>query len=63
LKGKLKLGAKSGMLRSVLVVFQFWASIILIIGTVVVYRQLHYIQTKNLGFNKDQVLIVMVLVR
>ena len=58
LKGKLKLGAKSGMLRSVLVVFQFWASIILIIGTVVVYRQLHYIQTKNLGFNKDQVLIV-----
>ena len=58
LKGKLKLGAKSGSLRSVLVVFQFWASIILIIGTVVVYRQLHYIQTRNLGFNKDQVLVV-----
>jgi putative ABC transport system permease protein len=58
LKGKLKLGSKSGILRSVLVVFQFWASIILIIGTVVVYRQLHYIQTRNLGFNKDQVLIV-----
>jgi putative ABC transport system permease protein len=58
LKGKLKLGAKSGGLRSVLVVFQFWASIILIIGTVVVYRQLHYIQTRNLGFNKDQVLVV-----
>jgi len=58
LKGKLKLGAKSGGLRSVLVVFQFATSIILIIGTVVVYRQLHYIQTRNLGFNKDQVLIV-----
>jgi len=58
LKGKLKLGAKSGGLRSVLVVFQFATSIILIIGTVVVYRQLHYIQTRNLGFNKDQVLII-----
>jgi len=58
LKGKLKLGAKSGGLRSVLVVFQFATSIVLIIGTVVVYRQLHYIQTRNLGFNKDQVLIV-----
>jgi len=58
LKGKLKLGTKSGSLRSVLVVIQFATSIILIIGTVVVYRQLHYIQTRNLGFNKDQVLIV-----
>ncbi|HKB44384.1 MAG TPA: FtsX-like permease family protein, partial [Chitinophagaceae bacterium] len=58
LKGKLKLGNKSGDLRSVLVVFQFATSIILIIGTVVVYRQLHYIQNKNLGFNKDQVLII-----
>ena len=43
LKGKLKLGSKSGSLRSVLVVIQFATSIILIIGTVVVYRQLHYI--------------------
>jgi putative ABC transport system permease protein len=58
LKGKLKLGTNSGGLRSVLVVFQFATSIILIIGTVVVYRQLHYIQTRNLGFNKDQVLVV-----
>ena len=58
LKGKLKLGTKSGSLRSVLVVFQFFTSIVLIIGTIVVYRQLHYIQTRNLGFNKDQVLVV-----
>jgi putative ABC transport system permease protein len=58
LKGRLKLGNKSGGLRSLLVVFQFATSIILIIGTIVIYRQLHYIQTKNLGFNKDQVLIV-----
>jgi putative ABC transport system permease protein len=58
LKGKLKLGSKSGGLRSVLVVFQFATSIILIVGTIVVYEQLNYIQTKNLGYNKDQLLIV-----
>ena len=58
LKGKLNLGSKSGGLRSVLVVFQFAISIILIVGTIVIYKQLHYIQTKNLGYNKDQVLIV-----
>lgn len=58
LKGKLKLGSKGGGLRSVLVVFQFAVSIILIVGTIVVYKQLHYIQTKNIGFNKDQVLVV-----
>src|SRR4029078_10938571 len=58
LKGKLKLGTNRGGPGRVLGVFQFATSIILIIGTVVVYRQLHYIQTRNLGFNKDQVLIV-----
>lgn len=58
LKGKLKLGSKGGGLRSVLVVIQFTTSIVLIIGTIVVYNQLHYIQNKNLGFNKDQVLII-----
>lgn len=58
LKGKFKLNSKSGGLRNVLVVFQFFTSIVLIIGTLVVYRQLHYIQSKNIGFNKDQVLII-----
>lgn len=58
LKGRLKAGTNSGKLRSTLVVFQFTTSIVLIIATIVVYRQLHYIQTRDLGFNKDQVLIV-----
>ncbi|MBS1745880.1 MAG: ABC transporter permease [Bacteroidetes bacterium] len=58
LKGKLKLGSKGGGLRSVLVVFQFATSIILIVGTIIVYEQLHFIQTKNLGYNKDQVLVI-----
>ncbi|HYE55423.1 MAG TPA: ABC transporter permease [Chitinophagaceae bacterium] len=58
LKGKLKSGARSGGFRSVLVVFQFFISIGLIICTIVTFRQLNYIQTKNLGFSKDQVLII-----
>lgn len=58
LKGKLKMGNKRLSLRSVLVVFQFATSIILIIGTLVIYQQLYYIQHKNIGFNKDQVLII-----
>ena len=58
LKGRLNPGADSGKFRNGLVVFQFAVSIILIISTVVVYRQLHYIQTRNIGFVKDQVLIL-----
>ncbi len=58
LKGHFKSGIKSGRLRSVLVIFQFAASIILIIGTLVVYRQLNYVQNKKLGFEKEQILIL-----
>lgn len=58
LKGKINAGFKKSTLRNVLVVFQFATSIFLIVGTIVVYRQLNYIQTKKLGFSKDQVLII-----
>ncbi|RTL58784.1 MAG: FtsX-like permease family protein [Sphingobacteriales bacterium] len=58
LKGKINAGFKRSALRNVLVVFQFATSIILIVGTIIVYRQLNFIQTKKLGFNKEQVLIV-----
>lgn len=51
-------GKRSGFLRNALVVFQFVISVMLIVGTGVIYRQLNYIQTKKLGFNKDQMLIV-----
>ncbi|GAB3990903.1 ABC transporter permease [Spirosoma daeguense] len=49
---------KSIGLRSGLVVVQFSISIILMIGTTVVYRQLSYIQNKKLGYSKEQVLIL-----
>ncbi len=58
LKGNTYMGLKKSNLRSALVVFQFTTSIILIIGTMVVYNQLNYIQSKNLGFKKEQVLII-----
>ncbi|ULQ54380.1 ABC transporter permease [Flavihumibacter fluvii] len=58
LKGKSNAAAKKSMLRSALVVFQFATSIILMVGTMVVYKQLNYIQNKKIGFNKEQVLTV-----
>ncbi|WP_234573171.1 ABC transporter permease [Rhodohalobacter sp. 614A] len=58
LKGSVSQGAKSKKLRSGLVVTQFAISIILIIGTVVIYQQLQFVQQKNPGYEKSQVLIV-----
>jgi len=58
LKGKLASGFKGGMLRNFLVVFQFSISIFLIIGTLVIYNQLKYIQNKDLGYNRNQVFTV-----
>ena len=58
LKGKLSAGFKQSYFRSSLVVFQFAISIGLIIGTIVIYNQLTYIQNKKVGFDKDQVLII-----
>jgi putative ABC transport system permease protein len=58
LKGKLARGMKGGTLRSSLVVFQFTISIILMIGTVVIYSQLKFIRDKELGYNRDKVLVI-----
>lgn len=58
LKGNLSSGIKKGWLRSGLVVFQFSISIVLIIGTMIVFNQLNYIQNRNLGFDKEQRVII-----
>ncbi|WPP48462.1 ABC transporter permease [Catalinimonas niigatensis] len=58
LKGKLKAGMKSGNVRNMLVVFQFFISITLIICTLLVYQQLEYTQNKNLGFEKENVVVM-----
>ncbi|MFT5886430.1 MAG: putative ABC transport system permease protein [Arcticibacterium sp.] len=56
LKGKLRMGSKSGGLRSTLVVFQFTISIILIVGTLVVNQQMNHILESKIGFEKEQVI-------
>ncbi|QCK14584.1 ABC transporter permease [Mangrovivirga cuniculi] len=58
LKGGKTVGKGSFSLRNILVVGQFAISIILIIGTLVITGQLNYIQNKNLGYEKDRVIIV-----
>ncbi|MDB5024933.1 MAG: cell division protein FtsX [Mucilaginibacter sp.] len=58
LKGKLSTGFKRSNFRNFLVVLQFSISIFLIIGTLVIYNQLNYIQHKNIGFNRNRVLVI-----
>ncbi|MEI9807066.1 MAG: ABC transporter permease [Bacteroidota bacterium] len=50
--------SRKSILRSSLVVFQFFVSIALIIATIVVYQQLRYMQDKKLGYNKEQVIFL-----
>ena len=58
LKGQVARGSRHSGLRSVLVVFQFTTSVILIIATFVVYRQVHFIMNKKMGYDKDQVMLI-----
>lgn len=58
LKGKVANGFKSSVLRNSLVVFQFTISMVLMLVTLVIYDQLNYIQHKNIGFNKEQILVI-----
>jgi len=56
LKGKLKIGGGNLLFRNGLVITQFGVSIILLVGTAVVYQQLNFIKNKNLGFDKSNLL-------
>ncbi len=58
LKGKISRGSKNSRLRGVLVVFQFIITIVLIISTILVSRQMNYMNDKDLGFQKEHMLIV-----
>ncbi len=59
LKGNnLKISGGSFFTRNALVVFQFTVSTVLIVCTIVVYKQLMYTQSKDLGFNKENVLMI-----
>jgi putative ABC transport system permease protein len=58
LKGSVQNSTRNGRLRRVLVVFQFAVSILLIVGTMVMYRQIKYMLNKDLGFNKEQLIVI-----
>lgn len=58
LKGSLKFSSGALLFRKGLVVFQFMLSIILIIGTIVVRKQVNYIQTINLGYDRENLMYV-----
>jgi len=60
LKGKLRLGKGGTLLRQTLVVVQFSISVFLIIGTLVMTRQMSYIKGKSLGYNKEQTLVIKI---
>jgi putative ABC transport system permease protein len=58
LKGLFKAGGGSISFRKVLVITQFAISIILIITTAIVFQQLHYMQQKSLGFDKEHIVVI-----
>ncbi|MEZ5041947.1 MAG: ABC transporter permease [Saprospiraceae bacterium] len=58
LKGKLSRGSKGVGLRSTMVVFQFTTSIVLIVCAFIVYNQMQYILHKDLGYDKEQVVLI-----
>jgi putative ABC transport system permease protein len=58
LKGSVARGMRNSRLRSAMVVFQFTTSIILIVGTFVIYQQMNFILTKKVGYDRDQVVLV-----
>jgi putative ABC transport system permease protein len=58
LKGTMNPGSMSKKLRGLLVVFQFTVSIVIIIGSIIVYKQLNYMTKRDLGFKKENLLII-----
>ncbi len=58
LKGTLRFGSGARLFRQGLVVFQFVLSMLLIIGTLVVYRQIQYVQNENLGYERENLIYI-----
>lgn len=58
LKGKLRLGKGGAFFRQALVVVQFSISVLLIIGTIIIMNQMHYVKNKELGYDKAQTIVV-----
>ncbi|MBN3034907.1 MAG: ABC transporter permease [Bacteroidales bacterium] len=61
LSGSVRQGIRSGLPRKILVILQFSISIFMIIGTITIHRQLHYLRNADLGFHKEDIIILPVL--
>src|SRR6185312_16038072 len=60
LKGKLRLGRGGAFFRQALVVVQFSISVFLIIGTIVIMNQMHFVKSKSLGYDQGQTVVVQI---
>lgn len=58
LKGKIRIGKANISLRRALVVFQFMISIVLIAATIIIYQQMQYVNNKDMGFDKEQLVVI-----
>ncbi|MEO9485095.1 MAG: ABC transporter permease [Ekhidna sp.] len=58
ISGKVSKGAKTSTLRSIMVIFQFTCSVILIVGSLVVYQQMQFMLNKDLGYDKEHVVLL-----
>ncbi|MDP4284191.1 MAG: ABC transporter permease [Bacteroidota bacterium] len=58
LKGRLRLGKEGSSFRQALVVVQFSISVFLIIGTIIITKQMNYVKNKQLGYNQEQTVVV-----
>lgn len=63
LKGKLVQGKGGAFFRKTLVVFQFSCTVLLIIGMLIIRSQMDYVRNKNLGFDKEQALVVRLIMK
>jgi putative ABC transport system permease protein len=58
LKGRFNLNVKAATMRRILVITQFALAVILVVATITMFAQLHYLRSKRLGFDKEQVVVV-----
>lgn len=58
LKGAYETGASNTRFRSIMVIVQFSISVALVIGTIIVFNQLRFMKNRNLGFNKEQTMVI-----
>ncbi len=58
LKGKMQSSVRERRFRNALIVFQFFTTVVLFIGTIVIFNQLHFMRNKDLGFDKEHLVVI-----